>query len=149
MGADLIVYTLVGPPRLKPSKKIRKKALKAAIAKVDAAKLLQTWADADVAGPKLIAEIKAAEKLILGSGVETEEIEDIARLDPMEVYDAFFNLWENGARDASARPVTLKGTKYQILVAGEMSWGDSPEGDGYLTIQNADKLGIIDALGIK
>lgn len=37
----------------------------------------------------------------------------------------------------------------QLLVAGELSYGDEPEGGGYLLLKDAFKLGIAETLGVR
>jgi len=47
-----------------------------------------------------------------------------------------------GARDMSWQNSTIGGKKVVFMFAGEMSWGDSPEGLGYETLRALWRLGI-------
>ena len=46
-------------------------------------------------------------------------------------------------RDSSTRIYNILGRKFQSVFAGEMSWGDEPEGGGYEVLKNLDKIGIL------
>ena len=46
-------------------------------------------------------------------------------------------------RDSSTRVIKLLGREIQIVFAGEMSWGEEPEGYGYEKLKSLDKLGIL------
>lgn len=46
-------------------------------------------------------------------------------------------------RDSSTRIYNILGRKFQSVFAGEMSWGDEPEGGGYEALKNLDKIGIL------
>lgn len=46
-------------------------------------------------------------------------------------------------RDSSTRIYNILGRKFQSVFAGEMSWGDEPEGGGYAVLKNLDKIGIL------
>lgn len=141
MGADLITITLVGPVKLKPGKRLTQRILAYAERVVDAAGTIasaiehdENW---DLVGNKYVGQFDA------------EDLSAIYVLNPKQVLKDLLNVWEGGPRDVSTREVTLKGTKYRIVVAGDMSWGDLPDGDGFLTLRDADRLGMLDRLGLK
>jgi len=46
-------------------------------------------------------------------------------------------------RDSSTRIYNILGRKFQSVFAGEMSWGDEPEGGGYEKLKNLDKIGVL------
>ena len=46
-------------------------------------------------------------------------------------------------RDSSTRIYNILGRKFQSVFAGEMSWGDEPQGGGYEILKNLDKIGIL------
>lgn len=49
-------------------------------------------------------------------------------------------------RDLCSLSLKVKGTKVLIFYAGEMSWGDHPEGSGYKSLYALTVLGIADRL---
>ena len=57
------------------------------------------------------------------------------------------DLWnaKDYARDLNARVWKNR----RILVAGEMSWGDEPEGKAYQILKRARAMGLLAALGIE
>jgi len=138
MGADLIAYTVVGPPKLKPSKVLRKKALKRASNIVGAALQSQKDPDFDWDQDKFL------------KGIQSEDWEAVSTLEPERVLEDLLEIWEGGgARDSTTRVVTIGKQTVRVLTCGDMSWGDEPNGWGYQTLRDADRLGILDALGIK
>lgn len=52
-----------------------------------------------------------------------------------------------GYRDSAVRLVTIGGKLYDIVSAGEMTWGDEPEGEGYTELKQAYRWGIVNMLG--
>ena len=136
MGADLIAYTVYGPTKLKPTKAAIKKALSFAKNVVEAAAQAEKDPDFDWKEDKFIG------------GFEPEELPDISCLDPKEVLTNVLDLWRGEARDATSRIITVGGKTVRVLTAGDMSWGDEPDGFGYQTLKHAEQLGILKALGI-
>jgi hypothetical protein len=137
MGADLIAYTLVGPPRLRPNKALVKKVLAHAGHVVAAAKQAEADPDFDWDQDKFL------------KGFDQEVLHEIMDLDPEGTLKDFLSVWEGNARDSTSRDVKLGGKTYRVLTAGDMSWGDEPSGFGYETIRDASRLGILDLLGIE
>ena len=91
---------------------------------------------------------KTDKKLL--SGREIDDLEAMEGLVPSKVLDEFLNLWNGGEyRDASDRLVELGGKTYKIVFAGDMSWGDEPEGGAYEAIKHAYFFGFPYALGCK
>jgi hypothetical protein len=46
-------------------------------------------------------------------------------------------------RDTSYRGYTILGRTFYAVFAGEMSWGDEPDGEGYLLLKNLDRVGVL------
>ena len=65
-----------------------------------------------------------------------------------EALDDLLSLWQDGYRDSSFREDPDDPTQL-ILVAGEMSWGDTPQGGGYIALAVAFVLCLTDSLGIR
>lgn len=79
---------------------------------------------------------------------DIEDIEDIAALDPREVVDNLYSVWNEGeARDLMNRLDPDDKSKL-IVSVGEMSWGDEPGGFGYETLRDAERLGLWNIFGI-
>jgi len=77
------------------------------------------------------------------------DLERIRGLDPEDLLKALVSVWEeHDARDLATR-FDPDDDDQQIVFAGEMSWGDDPEGFAYQTIRDADKLGMLDVFGIR
>jgi hypothetical protein len=137
MGADLITYILVGPVKLKRSKKLQAQLLKQANHIVGAAKQALKDPDFDWCDDPFLSEF------------EEEDLDSVAAINPEAVLEDLFQLWEGSSfRDVSVRDKRINGKAVRIVVAGGESWGDEPDGAGYATIRNAIKLDMLDALGI-
>ena len=137
MGADLIAYTVVGPPKLKPSKVLRKKALAHAGHVIAAAQQAEKDPDFDWDQDKFLKNF------------EPEMFSEIASLEAETVLNDLLSVWEGNARDSTSRVIAFGKKKLRVLTAGEMSWGDEPSGWGYQTLRDADRLGLLDVLGIE
>ncbi len=55
----------------------------------------------------------------------------------------FINEPHISERDSSTRIYNILGRKMQCVFAGEMSWGDEPEGGGYERLKNLDKINLL------
>jgi hypothetical protein len=142
MGADLISYQIVLPA--KGTKAIVAKEVKrlsAAFKKLDKDKLLD--------------DPNAWDIIIKALGIREWDYEnDIGEQDAERLYDMVETDLENvagfdegfGARDIGGGEVTIGGKKVVIMYAGEMSWGETPEGLGYQTIGALWRLGIGDKI---
>ena len=79
-------------------------------------------------------------------------LERLAGLKPAEVLNCFLDVWNNTPfRDTTSRLFRPgnRGKWYKIVVAGDMSWGDDPDGAGYQTINEARLLGLFPLLGVR
>jgi hypothetical protein len=150
MGADLIGYHVKGPKHLDESKR------EAAEVKVARARELQ---DALVRnehenGRDEAAFVAREEELWAQVCAEFPRMKDLEARDfaaaasTTTLVDNLFDLWKNGSRDASMRDDPDDPTQV-MLFAGEPSWGDEPDGYGYVTLRDAEILGLFDRFNIR
>jgi hypothetical protein len=139
MGADLITFMLVGPERIELTKGKRQNILNFCQERVFAA--------------QMVSEGKATskqEKML--NGLDECDIDNLSSEKPEEALESFLSLWndvDGGFRDTNSRYFRLgKGKRHQLLVAGDMSWGDEPDGAGYQIVKRANLLGLFPLLGI-
>lgn len=52
-----------------------------------------------------------------------------------------------GYRDSASRTVRLGGKCWDIVSAGELSWGDEPQGGGFQELKEAYRWGVVRMLG--
>lgn len=125
MGADLITFILVGPEKINFTSRLQAKAL------------------------------KVAKRAI--SDLPEDENEDpfgfrtMSEADLTETIQEFVNFWNSpDSRDVNARGgFRVGGKTLKILVAGDSTWGDAPDGIGYQTCLKGDILNLFSVLGIK
>lgn len=130
MGADMIGYTLVRPA--KGADKIAKKQL----SKIETI----------LSNEKLTA-FQRVQKLYK-AGVELDYTgDDLSSEECLEAIEGLVELidLEVHGRDLMSRIATVRGRKIEILSAGEMSWGDEPDGEAYNLLKAYVQLGISDA----
>jgi len=152
MGADMIGYQTMMPEQLTDDEK---KKLNKHLDDVE--KLLKT-----PNLPKLITEEEDAKGTYLAQLNElvpmlTNEIEEQGFHDDeeelkylVETYADFIpdargfidSIFIDG-RDVSTRYYNILGRKFVSFFAGELSWGDEPEGGGYEQLKNLDKLNLL------
>jgi hypothetical protein len=160
MGADLICFILKGPIKVRASeiKKVKKH-----VAKIIAhAKLLDAAINRDLANQATLED-----ESILKEGLDHPLMTDMnGQEQHSAVHDASHYIGQMASTDADKEVedfldwwVTCNGRdtagrtdpddkKKQIVVCGDMSWGDSPEGFGYTTVNRAYWFGIPHRLGI-
>ena len=96
----------------------------------------------------LIGDIDEREYLVGELLSVQSELDDIDFKKPEDVVGKFADFWEGGAaRDLSQRD-DPDDRKQQIVVAGEMSWGDEPGGYGYQMLKMASQYGLLELFGI-
>ena len=159
MGADLIGYLWVQPTTINPRKAraiIRKQVdacrreLKRAATKLNKASMTTGAVGDAVANARskfpLLAEIADSE----GNTLDLDLIEVwTGRLAaPGLINDLVSFLTGLGARDVAWR-IDPDNPKLRICFAGEMSWGDTPSGFGYSSMQTIYALGLNVPLGIR
>jgi len=154
MGADLIVFMLVGPEKLDTTAKQRAR-VKEHIRECTTA--LTAWMtlhddhrrNDDDEDPVYPPDVTRVLKRI---GVDFKhddpvEYDHLTETDPDRAVRELEALWhgELHARDTCTRMCGKK----QILVAGGTSFGDGPDGTGYGICETASKLGLFRLYGIK
>jgi len=76
-------------------------------------------------------------------------VDDAERLSPVQqVIDDLIHWWAQGARDSCFRHDPDDPTQ-TLAFAGEMTWGDEPQGFGYQTVRAASQLDILRHFGIR
>lgn len=135
MGADLITTIVVGPEKVQLTPAKRKKVLEAAKQRV---KACAKWSG----GP--LPEGMMDE-------MDVESLADLKAKDISKVLNDVLSLWNGKVsfRDTNSRTFKQGGKVGKVLVAGDMSWGDSPDGEGYRILREAELLGILDPIGLK
>ena len=152
MGADLILNIAFGPDKVVLTDEKRTEILALAKRFVEAAKHAVCDEDGECdrgAGYIYEENITEEDKKYIES-VDVDDLEIASQLDPEQVLKEFLALWnEHGYRDSACRTVMVGDQRFQIVAAGDMSWGDEPDGLDYVTIKNARVLGIPCRLGIQ
>lgn len=146
MGADLITYIVAGPRKLKLSATKRKSILKEAETRMEAARIWQAETNGGVTEP--IGPSTKLPKSI--ENLSEEELESLVGLDAEVTLNTLVALWNETVtpRDVNARTFKMGGVWTKVVVAGDMSWGDEPDGEGYQTISQAQRLGMLALLGL-
>jgi hypothetical protein len=142
MGADLVGYMLKGPRELDRDRFELARGIAAnVIGQAGQARA------AELAGEDFEREdFDALDNMLIDLDCD---LENIAELDPESALSDLVSVWEEGAeRDLTTR-IDPDDDEQRIVFAGEMSWGDEPEGFAYRTFRDADKLGMLDVFGIR
>ena len=152
MGADMIGYQSMFPVEFT---KDEKEKLNKYLDEVE--KLLKTPNLANLITKEDSAEgtyLKQLNELVdslpneieeMGYHDDEEELKSLIEAYTDLIPDAreFINEPNVSERDSSTRIYNILGRKYQSVFAGEMTWGDEPEGGGYEVLKNLDKIGIL------
>jgi hypothetical protein len=164
MGADLIVYIAKGPAKFKTADV--KKAVKKTQAIIDYAKKVHAVYVKHSDDVPLTAEEQAlfeeatneaAKKNLLAEYMDQEQLDNLDEMDVEQftkltgerVVGEFVDWWTHmSGRDTSGR-IDPNNKRQQIVVCGDMSWGDVPSGEGYCQMQRAYWFGIPKVLGIR
>jgi len=88
------------------------------------------WFDTEQTSGRLVYEVDEEE-----CEMDREEFESFLR--------EFAYFWKKGSRDSVTRSSPYN-DGHQIIFAGELSWGDEPEGYGYQMLKKFIDLGIPD-----
>ncbi len=138
MGADLIAYSIVVP---------RGKAN--AFVKKEVSRLKKVFAKVNEGTAKHIIDKMGLSQwdyendLGIEFGEEGFERTKALRDEVARDLEAAENFREQtGARDAATHFYTIGRRKVTLIFAGEMSWGDTPDGTGYQAIRALYRLGI-------
>lgn len=83
--------------------------------------------------------------------LDTDQEQAVALASAEYAYDGLVNdllAACNGKYRDTATRADPHDPKYRIVVAGELSWGDEPEGAGYETLKAAACIGLFEVMGI-
>ena len=150
MGADLICFICKGPVRLDPKRK------PAAIARILATSTIAQRVfdeyERTATTPEDPVFSDDDRQWILDHDVSTHDVEKYIADEKHaeEIVQALFDMWvgELSCRDKDSRLDPDDSTQ-RIVVAGDMSWGDTPDGLGYETLTDAARFDILEIFGIR
>ena len=140
MGADLCAFIQIGPDQVTDEDKV--------LAAIEHAREV-----CDIAR-EVVAELDSSDADLdeqdlpdeLGHIANASDVFQIVDIDCEKTVRDFVEFWNTcQARDTTFRYHTA-GTK--IVVSGERTWGDEPDGVGYQRIKMAHLLGFLSVLGI-
>ena len=136
MGADQIGYLVKGPARI----------LTRGIPRAVRACLARRRELLDEAGPDADEWVRRETALeITNEFFDPVDIPD----DPEPVVKEFVDWWRSlNARDTTFR-VDPDDPRQRIVYAGDMSYGDEPDGRGYQMLKRAFAWGFAEALGVR
>lgn len=155
MGAALCCYILVAPKEFTGEHKeaaYKKLAQYRAMSK-ELGKNMDPWED-DVENPEFqhwIDKHKEHDDMFeawfdrVNGGIE--DLMDFLQVDNA-VVDEFLSVWADGSRDSSFRSLPGDKDKF-IMVTGEMTWGDTPEGVAYQAVAGIHHYNLLDELCIE
>ena len=143
MGADLIGYIVKGPV------KITKARQQKAIEYLDRVFIIYNNANGDNEYMAKTMPKPASDLLDADECQFNNILEENIKFKTNDIVKAIVSFWHNPHyRDVCY--VSDPDDKNQLIVfAGDMSWGDSPEGTGYRELDRMYWLGVNEALGIK
>ena len=131
MGSNLITIVVVGPKKLDCSDEFREHVVAKAKRRI---KACQAWS-----GGRLPAGLN-----------DEEEVELTSKLDAEDVVNRTIAFWNDPSEaDTNFRMAKYRDTAMKVVVAGNSTWGDSPDGEGFRLLSNAARLRILDELGLK
>ena len=145
MGMDLIGYMVKGPRNLDPV--MREGAAALVKQKLDE---LQALLEKVGYGSEEAVEYDFREVFAeYPWAYDEEDLAALAESSPEAIVNNLYELWVHGARDTSSR--LDPDDKHSIIMfAGAGTWGDEPEGFGYQTLRDADRVpGLFSILNIR
>lgn len=164
MGADLITFIGVGPSKLSRSKALRKKAETKLKSFVEMAVKWSSLVD-KIEDPQPDTDIEVLQdqldKLDTLGDTEVDNVRWAREYqdDPKKLLNELFEVWDSGSSrdvnkrllpDPSKNDVWRKPSKKKsIVVAGDMSWGDPPDGFGFQTLMRSEQVGLCTLYGIE
>jgi hypothetical protein len=96
--------------------------------------------EADVS---LVDEDEIDQLILLFGYTNPEEVDAVAE----QIVEDLYTVWAIGARDVCMRINPLDSNQL-ILYAGDGTWGGAPHGFGYVTLDKANALGLLEIVGI-
>lgn len=158
MGADMIGYQTMMPEKLtKEEKKILNAHLDELETLLKGKDFIKKLAKEKTFDDPLLKKLNELSPLIpsemenitfdADDEEDQEELKDLIESVYGYIPEArkFINAPETnfGGRDTSYRSYTILGRKFYSVFAGEMSWGDEPNGDGFQLLKNLDRVGVL------
>lgn len=154
MGADLIGYQTMIPDKFTAKeKKILKKHLDDLEKLLKGKNFVKNLAKETSNEDPLLKIINELSPLLASDMEERcsydeesyEELEDLITevIEVIPEARQFIEHTNFGGRDCSSRVYTILGRQFHSIFAGEMSWGDEPEGEGYAQLKNLDRVGLL------
>ena len=151
MGADLIGFHLVGP--VKVDRKLKKRAIQQVNGMSRATiELFDRHSPSyeDPTSEELERLIKGRYFQHLRGFQEWVYFDDVRFIkDTKKFVEGFMDFWDSPSfRDSTYRTYGKGKSQVKIVFAGEMSWGDEPQGLGYEILRMAGMSGLLDIFGI-
>lgn len=144
MGADLITYIVVGPETIVMTDEMLTK-IKASSVEMEEQVKQYLLDEGKTEGREEFLEWYED-----AFGEPPEDVEDasnhLSATNRLKVAEEFIKGWPDFGRDTNVR---FLNEKEVIVVAGDMSWGDSPDGAGYTAIDYVYKLKLDEILGLR
>lgn len=147
MSSCLLTFICVGPVKLSKDKRLRKKAVaqvRKYVAYVEAVDVARNDNKEPPAPPRGFNKY---------NGDDSDDYRFMLGLDPEKVVDELFQLWSGKDLPSDVNTRTYRpwssAVTHKILVAGDSSWGDAPDGEGYRICQQSSCFGLFDLYGIR
>ena len=149
MGADLITYILVVPKDIQEDKaRSFARDLRGELAVI--LEGLKRGEDLDDLTEGRDKAGKALYNVFDGLTIDTESVEALMLDLGDENLDRVLDFLKTTyPRDTNSRPVKIGGEEFNIIVSGDTTWGDTPEGEGYSFCAFILATGLDEALGIQ
>ena len=150
MGADLIGFIVKGPTRIKKDK--QKKAVQYLT------QLFDAYIEQAKKDPSKDPDINYLRKYIPKQAADMMDIDEEqfivilqenARIDPKVLVKTMVDFWHAPNYRDVCVVIDPDDIKQHIMFAGDMSWGDEPEGPGYRELKRIYWLGVDKILGLK
>jgi hypothetical protein len=156
MGADLITFILIGPKKLEPLPSHRESVVRRVMDKRKAALegACRGLAEARGLSPEQLRQTAdfedALEDFLRNEGGGEECLVHLTPEEVRKTLDALVALWNDGsARDLDWRLWKDGRKTRRLVVAGDMSYGDEPDGYAFQLFKKAQGMGLMAALGIE
>ena len=152
MGADMIGYQTMFPQELtrEEKEKLNKHLddIETLLRTPNLAKMVAEEESAnDTYLKQLNEKVQYIPHEIEGQGFhdDVDEIQYLIdeHLDLIDTGREFIEDLNINERDTSSSTYSILGRNYVSVFAGEMTWGDEPEGGGYEILKNLDKLNLL------
>lgn len=147
MGASLIVTICKGPAVLDVDK--RQQAIEQVKKVQDALRHLQEVQDGDEDIDPVVQRDEDLTRLSdYGFEFYPEELSALVEADAENVVQDLYDTWHGRFRDSASRS-DPDDANLKIVVAGDSTWGDSPDGAAYASLIAAEKFGLFPIYNIR